>query len=146
LDHPDALLIDHDLSSAPENSDPVSYMGSTLASELRLRQPTTPIALITRLHITAAGWQTQFLQQSNDLDSIIDKDDIIRTPEKVRARITSLVNGFAALAEIIGQDWEKVLILMGANDDEANLLREAGPPVSNGQWNVPQTAKWIITV
>jgi hypothetical protein len=146
VDHPDALLIDYDLSSAPENGDPVSYMGSTLASEMRLRQPMIPIALVTRLHITAAGWQRQFLQQSNDLDWIIDKDDIIRNPELVRATITSLVNGFAALAEIDGQEWERVLALMGANDDEANLLREAGPPISNGQWNVPQTAKWIITV
>ncbi len=142
-DHPDALLVDHDLSSAPEGGDPVSYMGSTLASEMRMREPTVPIGLVTRLHITAAGWQQQFLMQSSDLDTIIDKDDIIRTPEKVRAEITSLVRGFRALGGVVGQDWEKVVGLIGANEDEGNQLREAGPPVSNGEWNIPQTAKWI---
>ncbi|MCU1264511.1 MAG: hypothetical protein JWM21_829 [Acidobacteria bacterium] len=146
VDHPDALLVDYDLSSAPEGGDPVSYMGSTLASEMRMRQPTVPIALVTRLPITAAKWQEQFLRQSSDLDLIIDKDDIIRTPEKVRASITSLVEGFSALGEVEGQDWDKVVALMEANEDEGNLLREAGPPVSNGLWNTPQTAKWILTV
>jgi hypothetical protein len=146
IDHPDALLVDHDLSSAPEGGDPVSYMGSTLASEMRMRQPTCPIALVTRLHITAARWQEQFLRQSSDLDLIVDKDDIIRTPDNVRATLISLIEGFKALGRIEGQDWEKVLDLMGADEDEKNLLREAGPPVSNGQWNPPQTARWIRTV
>lgn len=146
IDHPDALLVDHDLTSAPDGNDPVSYMGSTLASEMRMRQPTCPIALVTRLHVTATRWQEQFLRQSSDLDLIIDKDDIIRTPEKVRATIISLAEGFKALDHACGQDWESVLDLMGANEDEKNLLREAGPPVSNGQWNPPQTAKWIRNV
>ena len=146
IDHPDALLVDHDLSTAPDGNDPVSYMGSTLASEMRMRQPTCPIALVTRLHVTAAKWQEQFLRQSSDLDIIIDKDDIIRTPERVRATIISLSEGFKALDQASGKDWESVLDLMGADEDEKNLLREAGPPVSNGQWNPPQTAKWIRNV
>lgn len=146
MDHPDALLVDHDLSSAPEGDDPVSYMGSTLASEMRMRQPSCPIALVTRLHLTAAKWQEQFLRQSNDLDLIIDKDDIIRTPDRVRSTIISLAEGFKDLEKLDGQDWERVIDLMGADEDEKHILREAGPPVSNGQWNPPQTAKWIRDV
>jgi hypothetical protein len=147
VDHPDALLVDHDLTTVPEGGGaPVSYMGSTLASEMRMRQPSCPIALVTRLHLTAARWQSQLLRQSSDLDLIIDKDDIIRTPEKVRGTIISLAEGFKALSKVCDQDWEKALDLMGADDDERHLLREAGPPVSNGQWNPPQTAKWIRTV
>ena len=146
FDDPDALLVDHDLSTASEGSDPVSYMGSTLASEMRMRQPACPIALVTRLHVTAMKWQEQFLRQSSDLDLIIDKDDIIRTPEKVRTTIVSLASGFKALDQACGKEWEDVLDLMGADEDEKHLLREAGPPVSNGQWNPPQTAKWIRNV
>lgn len=146
VDHLDALLVDHDLSTPPDGDDPVSYMGSTLASEMRMRQPTCPIALVTRLHVTAAKWQEQFLRQSSDLDIIIDKDDIIRTPDMVRATIISLSEGFKALDQACGKDWESVLDLMEADEDEKNLLREAGPPVANGQWNPPQTAKWIRNV
>lgn len=146
FDHPDALLVDHDLSSAPEGGKPVSYLGSTLASEMRMRQPSCPIALVTRLHLTAAKWQEQLLRQSGDLDLIIDKDDIIRTPERVRLTIISLAEGFKELDKVSGQDWERVLDLMGADEDEKHLLRESGPPVSNGQWNPPQAAKWIRTV
>ncbi len=142
----DALLVDHDLSSAPEGNDPVSYMGSTLASEMRMRQPSCPIALVTRLHATAAKWQEQFLRQSNDLDVIIDKDEILKTPERVRTTISILAEGFKALEGVSGRAWETVLELMGADDSEANQLREAGPPVANGQWNLPQTAKWIRTI
>lgn len=145
-DDVDALLVDYDLSSVPEGEDPVSYMGSTLASEMRMRQPTCPICLVTRLHVTAPRWQEQFLRQSSDLDLIIDKDDIIRTPEKVRSLIISLADGFKALGSIEGEEWERVLELMGADEEEGNVLREAGPPVSNGYWNPPQTAKWIRTV
>jgi hypothetical protein len=149
VDQMDALLVDLDLSSATEGSDPVSYLGSTLASEVRMRNPACPIILVTRPNITAAEqWQKQYLIQNNALDLIIDKDNIIQDPAKQRAEIISLAKGFKALEKIVGKDWEKALVLglMKATDSEANQLREAAPPVSNNQWNVPQAARWIRDV
>jgi len=111
-----------------------------------MRHPTCPIALVTRLHVTAARWQEQFLRQSSDLDVIIDKDEIITAPDAVRATIISLSKGFKDLEKSEGANWESVLGLMGANEEEKHVLREAGPPVTNGEWNAPQTAKWIRAI
>ncbi|HEU0143286.1 MAG TPA: hypothetical protein VFQ47_00740 [Nitrososphaera sp.] len=144
----DALMVDLDLSGAREGSDPVNYHGSTLASEMRMQHPACPIILVTRPHLTATKWQQEYLRQSNSLDLIINKDDVISEPDEQRHAISALAAGFKSLDRISGQDWEHSLVrgLMEATESEENQLREAAPPVSNNQWNVPQAAKWIREV
>lgn len=143
----DALLVDLDLSGVPANGgQAVDYLGNSLASDVRMHNPGCPIILITRPHILGEEWQKQFLQESNDLDLIIYKNDVLRNPSEERAKIEDLVQGFKALHEVYGQEWEAVVKLMGADDEESNLLREAGPPVAQGRWNLPQASRWIRTV
>lgn len=141
---PDALLVDLDLSAVPINGEPVSYFGSTLAAEMRMRKSACPIILVTRPQIMA--WKTQLLEESVDVDLIVLKDEINRNPDGVRGKIVALIEGFRALEAISGQDWEKVLALMKADSNEKNLLREAAPPIESGQWNIPQVGRWVRNV
>lgn len=141
---PDALLIDLDLSTRPPDGVAVNYYGSTLAAETRFRTPTCPIVLITRKNILVG--RSQLVADSGDVDLILYKDEIIRDPDASRARIVALIAGFKELESISGQDWQRVLQSMGADDVEGELLREAAPPLEAHQWNVPQVARWIRNV
>ena len=144
VDLPDALLVDLDLSTVPVDEEPVGYFGSTLASEMRMRHPSCPMILVTRPHIMAG--KSSLLEESMDVDLIVLKEEIHRDPDGVRARITALIEGFQALEKITGQEWPRVLELMGADEDESNLLREAAPPIESKEWNIPQVARWIRNV
>jgi hypothetical protein len=144
---PDALLVDFDLSTRPshaESGDYVSYFGSTLAAEVRIRHPACPIVLITKKErITGVS---ALIAERVDVDLVLFKDDIISNPALAQSNIVDLIRGFKELTAVVGQGWEAVLTLMGANPDEARLLREAAPPVVEGQWNVPQVARWMRMV
>lgn len=141
---PDALLVDLDLGTAPVNGEPVSYFGSTLAAEMRMRHPSCSIVLVTRPNVIAG--KSSLLEESMDVDLIVLKDEINRNPDGVRARIVALIQGFRDLGVIAGQEWQSVLRLMRASKDEASLLREAAPPLEGKQWNIPQVARWIRNV
>lgn len=141
---PDALLVDLDLATTSVDGEPVSYFGSTLAAEMRMRHPSCPIILVTRPHVIAG--KLPLLENSRDVDLIVYKDEINRISDEVRARIVALVQGFRDLETVAGQEWQSVLGLMGANEQEASLLREAAPPLEGKQWNIPQVARWIRNV
>jgi hypothetical protein len=143
---PDVLIVDLDLSTAHVGDEPISYFGSTLAAEMRMRNPSCPIVLVTRPQFLTTGGILQILEESADLDLILLKDDIIKEPERIRTKIESLSEGFKALNSVRNQEWQKVLNLMGANEDEGNILREAAPPITKGQWQVPNVARWIRNV
>lgn len=141
---PDGLLIDLDLSTTPEGGEPVSYFGSTLASEVRIRHPACPIALVTRPQLMVDS--RRLLEDSFDVDIIMMKADINEDPDGKRAELLNLIYGFQSLEASDRRDWEKVADLMGATEPEANLLRESAPPLVDRQWNVPQLARWIRRV
>lgn len=142
---PDAILVDLELVAQPVEGKPVSYFGSTLASEIRMRNPICPIVLISRLHILQP--KISLLEDRIDVDAIILKDHINQDPEGIRREITSLIEGFKALEFTTQKNWQEVLLLMGANQDEANSLREAAPPLEKDQrWQVPRMARWIRKV
>lgn len=143
---PDALLVDLDLGTVPEEKEqePVSYFGSTLAAEMRMRQPACPIILVTRPHVMAG--KSALLEDNMDVDLIVMKDAINRDPDDIRAKIVALIEGFRNLETIAGKEWQKVIELMGADQQEANLLREAAPPLERKEWNIPQAARWIRNV
>jgi len=141
---PDALLVDLELATAPVDGEPVSYFGSTLAAEMRMRHPACPIILVTRPHVIAG--KLPLLESSMDVDLIVYKDEINRNPAEVRAGIVALVQGFRDLGTVVGQEWQSVLELVGANEQETSLLREAAPPLEGKQWNIPQVARWIRNV
>ena len=142
---PDALLVDLDLTTAVIDDETINYFGSTLAAEIRMRHPACPIILITKPNIlTEYKSQIQMLEDSIDVDLILDKDEVIKNPEETRVQITSLATGFQALDSIGQDDWQAVLDLMQADSEEAALLREAASPAKD--WTIPQTSRWIRRV
>lgn len=145
-DLPDVLMVDLDLSTAHVDGKPISYFGSTLAAEMRMRHSSCPIVLVTRPQFVNLEGKLQLLEESADLDLILLKEEIIKNPTKISIRIEALAEGFRALDSIRGQEWHKVLDLMLANESERDLLREAGPPIVKGQWQVPNVARWIRNV
>ncbi len=140
----DMLLIDHDLSTASIDGKPIDYFGSTLAAEVRMRNPACPIVMVTKPEVITGN--VQRLMNSTDVDLIVYKDDIYQDADKVRNQIVDLITGFKGLDAIQGQDWKAVLKLIQAEEDEVDLLKETGLPVVKGVWNVPQTANWLRNV
>ncbi len=145
-DLPDVLMVDLDLSTAHIDGKPISYFGSTLAAEMRMRHSSCPIVLVTRPQFVNLEGKLQLLEESADLDLILLKEEIIKDPMGISIRIQALAEGFRALDSIRGQEWHKVLDLMLANESERSILREAGPPIVKGQWQVPNVARWIRNV
>ena len=141
---PDALIVDLELSTQPDEGKPVNYYGSTLAAEVRMRKPACPVILVTRPEVITG--KAQLIEESVDVDLVVYKDDINRDPDGERTKIAALIEGFKALEAVSRQEWQKVLELMRASEDEAHLLREAAPPVEKKEWNIPQAAKWIRNV
>lgn len=140
----DVVLVDLDLSTPMPDGGVVGYFGTTLASEIRMRNPSSPIILITRPNVISG--KTQLLLDDVGIDYIVYKDDINKDPLKVRAKILSLCNGFAELAHAQSQDWPTLVNLMGADEEEAKSLREAAPPMEKGKWDIPQTSRWIRNI
>ena len=141
-DLPDVLIVDLDLSTAHIDGKPISYFGSTLAAEMRMRHSSCPIVLVTRPQFLDIQGKLQILEESADLDLILLKDQIIKNPRETRVKIQALAEGFKALDSIRGKEWLKVLELMKANESERHILRESGPPIFRGQWQVPNVARW----
>jgi len=135
------VLIDLDLSAPMDNGDVVGYFGTTLASELRMRNSSAPIVLVTRPNVITG--KMQYLIDSVDIDYIVFKDDINKDASGVRAKLLSLCDGFRVLSQSPDPNWPSLIDLMTAKEEEASLLREAAPPVEKGVWNVPQISRWI---
>ncbi|MGD0006016.1 MAG: hypothetical protein ABSE06_17515 [Anaerolineaceae bacterium] len=140
----DLVLIDLDLSLPLDNGDVVGYFGTTLASELRMRNSLAPIVLVTRPNVITG--KMQYLIESVDIDYIVFKDDINKDPLGARAKLLSLCDGFRILAQSPNPNWPSLIALMTATEEEANLLREAAPPVEKGIWTVPQISRWIRNI
>ncbi|MCP4373247.1 MAG: hypothetical protein GY797_34850 [Deltaproteobacteria bacterium] len=140
----DALLVDMDLSTAEVEGETIAYFGSTLASEMRMHYADRPVILITQPNKITA--YKQLLEDSIDVDLILYKDAVIQDPDNARRKIVALVEGFQSLAKISTKPWALVLQLMGADEEEAELLREAASPLKQGSWTIPQVSRWIRNV
>ncbi len=142
----DALLVDLDLTTQSSEESPASYFGSTLAAEVRLRNPACPIILITREQVLAG--RDQLMKANFDVDLILYKDDFADNYAPITEEIVTLIRGFKALDRLKQQNrgWEGVIELLQASALEEALLREAGPPVQERQWNVPQTVRWLRSI
>jgi hypothetical protein len=107
---PDALIVDLELSTQPDEGKPVNYYGSTLAAEVRMRKPACPVILVTRPEVITG--KAQLIEESVDVDLVVYKDDINRDPDGERTKIAALIEGFKALEAVSRQEWQKVLELI----------------------------------
>jgi CheY-like chemotaxis protein len=145
LDHPDAVLIDYQLSGSQPGGRPATYKGSTLAAVLRAKLPNRPIILMTREQLRSAGR----LGPSRDVEGAFDelwiKSAIYDDPATMVATLVDLIRGFALLAKA-PKSWAGLRSVLGAMSAEDEALLAADPPAAllEGQtWRVPEAARWI---
>lgn len=145
-DSPDLFLIDYELSLVQPDGTKAAYQGSTLAAEIRIRLPDCPIVLITRESILGQldrRTRRQLTEHMQPCDELILKSMLDDDLDGTRQLLISLVNGFHALSNIADKTWEPLVEILGANDEEAGLLREAVPPLPRRAELVAGAADWI---
>jgi hypothetical protein len=148
-DSPDLFLIDYELSMVQPDGTKAAYQGSTLAAEIRTRLPDCPIVLITRESILSQldrRTRRQLTEHMQPCDELILKSMLDDDLDGTRQLLVALVNGFRALSDIADKTWEPLVEILDANDEEAGLLREAAPPLQEGEWIVTGAADWIRRV
>ncbi|MFQ5798909.1 MAG: hypothetical protein ACE5H0_09490 [Bacteroidota bacterium] len=148
-DCPDLFLIDYELSLVQPDGTKAAYKGSTLAAEIRARHPDCPIVLITRQSILDQLDRTkkrQLTERMQVCDELILKDDLDNKLDETRQLLISIADGFRTLGGIADKTWGPLVEVLGASREEAELLREAAPPLQEGQWIVTGAAGWIRSV
>jgi len=141
---PDLFMIDQDLSHA------TGYAGSTLAEHIRQTYPDSPIILITRRPILAdLGVQRRrHLSESiRVFDELILKETFEDRLKSIQSLVLSLAEGYRVLRNTQIKNWDSLVALLDAGDEEAEL-RQVIPPLSiedggMSTWTVASTAYWI---
>jgi len=139
----DLFLIDLELDRVQSGDKGVNYRGTTLTAELRARFPDYPIVLITRKSILG---KQQFAEHMQTYDELIFKSALDEKPNDRQQLLISLSNGFDALRNITNKTWKSLVKLLKVDDEEADLLREAMPPMAKGKWIVAEAARWVRNV
>lgn len=147
-EQPDLFLIDLDLSTAQVEGENISYFGSTLAAEMRMRSEECPIILITRPEMLEGdgNWKSSILESKADIDLLLYKNQINEQWERETQKIVALVEAFRKLNKSGERNWQSLVSLIGAQGDEEGDLREAAPPIERNAWNIPQAVRWIRKV
>ncbi len=148
-DPPDLFLIDYELSLVQPDGTKRAYQGSTLAAEIRARLPDCPIVLITRESILSGldpRTRRQLTQRRHLCDELILKSMLDDDLDRTRGLLISIADGFRTLSSIADKTWNSLVEALMANEEESALLREAAPPLQEGQWIVTEAANWIRNV
>ena len=148
-DSPDLFLIDYELSLVQPDGTKAAYRGSTLAAEIRARYPDCPVVLITRQSILDQldpARKRQLTERMQMCDELILKDDLDDRLNETRQLLISIADGFRTLSRIGSKTWEPLVEVLGAGDEEGELLRETAPPLQEGEWTVTGAANWIRNV
>ena len=66
--------------------------------------------------------------------------------EETQFLLLSIARGFRHLHEIKEKTWNSLVRALEATEEEAAILREASPPLQEGQWIVTEAARWIRNV
>ena len=142
----DIFLIDFDLASAKDHGKLIGYSGNSLATEFRNREQFCPIVLVSRDN-KLSGRTSHLTTGRSDVDLILYKDKILENQQKALHEILSLHEGYMQLKAIWKQPWSKVLDELRADEDAQRKMREAFPPIDQGQLlDIPAAIEWIRTV
>lgn len=147
---PNLFLIDVELDRLQsDGTTKVAYGGLALAAEIRMRWPDCPIVLITRqsiLNDLGPTTRRQVVDRTPSSDEMILKEDLDDDLDATRRLLISIAKGFQGLRSIGSKSWDSLAQAMGATEDESLVLREAAPPLQQGQWIVSEAAEWIRKV
>jgi hypothetical protein len=146
---PDLYLIDYVLNTLQEDGTKASYQGTTLSAEIRTRLPDCPIILITRetiLQQLDTRTRRQLAERMQVFDELILKDSIDDDLESCQYLLVSMARGFQTLSSSPEKTFSSLIAALGATEEEANALREAAPPLAQGEWITSGAAQWIRNV
>ena len=142
----DMILIDYDLGLKRKNGKIAPYRGGTLAALLREKYPDVPLVILSRPSV--------FIDPNFSVDQLAAADDwyykhTLTTDQRTSAGLLSLVSGFRAIRLSPRGDWNALAKLMGAREDELDMLKEAGAPfrhipeMKNSSWTAHELANWV---
>jgi len=143
---PDVVLLDYELIIGRPENRVQPGRGSTFAALLREKLPDKPIVLVTRGSLIESAAFGSAIDLSAAFDEVVRKDHISNNPQQVRETLISLVTGFHILASKRRRDWKSLLAIVGAREDEEDLVQRASPPilpVSDREWRTSELARWI---
>jgi hypothetical protein len=143
---PDLFLIDYDLNLVQQNGTLAEYRGSTLAAEIRVRYPDRPIVLITRESILEEldhRKKLAVIKRIKVFDEMLFKSDLDNALGDTLERLVSLSEAYKILAAIEPKNWESLLIALRCDEYNAARLREAAPPLQEGEWITIDASNWI---
>jgi hypothetical protein len=146
---PDLFLIDYELSLVQPDGKKAAYQGTTLAAEIRDRLPDCPIVLLTRQSILkelSPERKRQLNERMQMCDELMYKSTLDDNLEEIQQLLLSIAEGFCMLSNIKERTWEPLIKTLGADQEEAELLGEAAPPLQKGEWFVTGIAHWIRNV
>jgi len=141
---PDLFLVDYELIRQQDGEIHADYLGGTLATAIREKLPDYPIVLITRRGLVVWDRDRRIIEASQIFDHVIYKSDIDEEPAFVRKQLMSIAEGFRNLRKRKRKNWEALLSVLGATEEEGKLLRETAPPPSG--WQVFEAARWIRNI
>ena len=155
---PSLFLVDQDLIS-------VNYFGSALVAQIRDQFPEHPIVIITRrsvLRNLGPEKSRQLVEEMQTFDELVLKDVVEDDPEAVQQILITLSDGFRVLRGLEDKAWASLVSAIGADEEEADLLRETAPPLQKpgavyddregdrrgikGIWTVTGAAHWVRSV
>lgn len=147
---PDMYLVDYDLAMQQPDGFIAGYKGSTLATELRSRLPETPIVLITRQSIVESlnpQLKRQLFSYFKIYDAVIYKSEVDDMLQATHDKLISWAHGFKAMRQIKNKTWKSLITLLNADSNEAEVMKEAIPPLdTDRRWTTSQAADWIMNV
>jgi hypothetical protein len=135
------FLIDYQLTGG-RDVDRANYMGATLATAVRERSDERPIVLFTRRDIVPDA-EDRARTLLSVFDAVTYKGDVDAEPDAARARLVSLAEGYGRLRSS-DRSWPDAVRLLGADEQEAEALQEAAPPIVSKQFEVAALARWVI--
>jgi len=145
--NPDLFLVDYDLSIPDDNGNVIGISGVTLATELRQKFSEIPIVLFTRKSVFKLQEYTNIKETLSSIDEIVYKQDVFRSESPNLGNLFELAVGFKKLRKIKTGHWSDLLKLIGAPQEDSDILSLCDPPVVPKQgWAAAAVAAWVRNV
>ncbi len=143
---PELILVDLDLSSADENDHVIGLNGLTLMTEIRQNFQGIPLVLFTKKSL----FESDILPVPESLlytiDLIVYKEQVSKHDPTLLDELYSLANGYHILREHSELNWEKVLELLGADEEDYDDIKASSPPgllTNVSLYSTIEISKWI---
>ena len=141
---PELLLVDFNLDIPDENGQVIGISGVTLSTELRQKFREVPIVLFTRKSVFNIHDYRKIRETLSSIDKIVYKQEVFKTDSTILDDLYKLAIGYRTLRNQTNRSWNDLLKLLGASQNDSELLEQSNPPVVHRQrWAAASVASWI---